>query len=221
MLARLSDLLYRCMYYPLGMFFVLTHGYRVEGRHRVPLKGPVLLIGNHQSYLDIPLMGLACPRRIWFLARKRLFTSVLLRWIMDFFGTVAVDNEGFSRAGLEGLLQELKKGNAVLVYPEGERSWDGEVAPLKPGVTLLVRRGRCPIVPIGVAGAFDAWPRFRRRISFAPPWLRWRPARIAVSVGEPIDGAALANRDRAEILEELQNALARTVERAERLRGNR
>ncbi len=104
MLARLTDFLYRCLYYPLGMLVVFSHGYRVEGRRRVPARGPVLLIGNHQSYLDIPMMALTCPRRTWFLARKPLFNNPLLRWIMDLFGTVAVDNEGFSRAGLEGIL---------------------------------------------------------------------------------------------------------------------
>jgi 1-acyl-sn-glycerol-3-phosphate acyltransferase len=119
------------------------------------------------------------------------------------------------------LLQELGKGHVVLVYPEGERTWNGKLAPLKPGVTLLVRRARCPIVPVGIAGAFDSWPRFRRVMRLAPPWLGWRSARVAVSVGEPIDGAALANRDREEILEELQKALARVVDRAERLRGNK
>ncbi len=107
----------------------------------------------------------------------------------------------------------------MLVYPEGERSWDGKLAPLKPGVTLLVRRARCPIVPVGIAGAFDAWPRTRGRMRWAPPFLTWRRARIAVSVGQPIDGAALAKRERGEILEELQKALSRAVERAERLRG--
>jgi 1-acyl-sn-glycerol-3-phosphate acyltransferase len=201
------------------MLVVFSHGYRVEGRRHVPLRGPALLIGNHQSYLDIPLMGLACRRRIWFLAKKPLFNNLLLRWIMDLFGTVAVDNEGFSRAGLEGILQELKKGHVVLIYPEGERTWDGKLGPLKPGVTLLVRRARCPIVPVGIAGAFEAWPRTRRLMRLAPPFLSWSRERIAVSVGEPIDGAALAEREREEILEDLQKSLRCAVEKAERLRG--
>jgi 1-acyl-sn-glycerol-3-phosphate acyltransferase len=139
---------------------------------------------------------------------------------MDLFGTVSVDNEGFSRAGLEGIMQELKKGHAVLVYPEGERSWDGKLAALKPGVTLLVRRGHCPIVPVGIAGAFDAWPRTRRIMRFAPPFLRWRRERIAVYVGKAIDGAALAGRGREEILQVLQEALDGVVKCAEKLRGN-
>ena len=58
MFARLSTFLYRCLYYPLEMLVIFTHGYRVRGRQNVPASGPVLLIGNHQSYLDIPLMGL-------------------------------------------------------------------------------------------------------------------------------------------------------------------
>jgi hypothetical protein len=74
-------------------------------------------------------------------------------------------------------------------------------------------------VPIGIAGAFDAWPRTRKAMRFAPPFLSWSRERIAVSVGKPIDGAALATREREAILDELERALKREVERAERLRG--
>jgi len=199
------------------MYAIFAHGYRVEGRQNVPATGPVLLIGNHQSYFDIPMMGLASPRRTFFLAKKSLFRHRLLRWPMEFFGTVAVDNEGFSRAGLAGILQELQKQNAVMLYPEGERSWDGKLAPLKPGVSLLVRRAKCPIVPVGIAGAFDAWPRTKTLPRFAPPFLARPTTRIAVSVGPAIDGAALAHCERETIVQVLSDALAAAIARAKRL----
>ncbi len=214
----LSDWCYLGLYPPLHMLAVFSHSFRFEGARHIPRSGPVLLVGNHQSYLDIPLMGLACPRRIRFLARKTLFRVPLLREIMTFFGTVPVDNLGFSRAGLSGILEELKKGHAVLVYPEGERCWDGRLAPLKPGVTLLIREGRCPVVPIGIAGAYQAWPRQRSWMRFAPPFLPWNDARIAVSVGAPLDGARLAELPRSDVLRILSDRLRECIERAERWR---
>ncbi len=218
---RLVALIYPLLYFPIGLLATFTHSYRSEGGRHVPLTGPVLIIGNHQSYLDIVMMGLAIPRRVHFLAKKALFQSRILAWIMDGFETVAVDNEGFSRAGLHGILDELKKRRAVLIYPEGERCWDGKLAPLKPGVSLLVRKARCPVVPVGIAGAFDAWPRTRSFMRFAPPFSNRSRARIAVSVGKPIDGARLAEMERDEMLAVLETELRKVVERAEKLRGNR
>ncbi len=218
---RMINLIYSLLYYPLGMLAIFTHSFRFEGQGNVPSTGPVLLIGNHQSYLDIVMMGLACPRRIYFLAKMPLFGNRILAAIMRLFETISVDAEGFSRAGLEGILRELKKGQTVLIYPEGERCWDGNLAPLKPGVSLLVRKARCPIVPVGIAGAFAAWPRTRGLLRFGPPFQTWSRSRIAVSIGEPLDGAVLANLDREEMLAELDKSLRAVMAKAEQLRGNR
>src|SRR5262245_7327462 len=176
----LFDLLYRLIFYPCGVLFMLTNGLRVEGSRRIPRTGPVLIVANHQSYLDIILCGLACPRRAYFLARKSLWKNRLLGWIMDHFQRIAVDTTGFSRAGLDGVLDYLKKWRVVVVYPEGERTHDGKLGALKPGISLLIRKVKAPIVPIGIAGAYEALPRTRTRPHFAPPFLPWNPARIGL-----------------------------------------
>jgi 1-acyl-sn-glycerol-3-phosphate acyltransferase len=214
----LFSAIYALIYYPLGMIFTLTSGLRVEGSRHVPESGPVLLIANHQSYFDIILCGLASPRQVYFLARKSLWKNRLLGWIMDRFGTVPVDTTGLGRAGLEGILDRLKQGKVVLVYPEGERTHDGKLAPIKPGVSLLIRKVKCPIVPIGIAGAYETWPRNRRSVHFAPPFLNWKPARIGLSVGKPIDGQRLSELPREDMLAELQQALEVVVAKAERVR---
>jgi 1-acyl-sn-glycerol-3-phosphate acyltransferase len=216
----LIDLLYETLYWLLGMLLVFTHSLRVSGTRRVPKTGPVLLIANHQSYMDIVPLGLAARRRIYYLAKLPLFQSKILAAIMRFFGTVAVDNEGFSRAGLEGILGCLKERKMVLVFPEGERCWDGKLAELKPGVTLVIKKAKVPIVPIALAGAFDAWPRTRRWMHFAPPFFGWRRERIAVVVGEPLDGALVAELPREEMLKKLTLELTKVVAQAERLRNS-
>lgn len=216
----LIDFLYETLYWLLGMLMVFTHSFRVVGTRRIPRTGPVILIANHQSYLDIVPLGLAARRRIFFLAKLPLFKSKVLAAIMRFFGTVSVNNAGFSRGGLEGMLTYLNEGKVVLVFPEGERCWDGKLAELKPGVTLLIKKARAPVVPIGMAGAFEAWPRYRKWPTFAPPFFAWGRNRIAVVVGEPLNGAMVAELPRDEMMKKLTLELTKVVAQAERLRGS-
>jgi 1-acyl-sn-glycerol-3-phosphate acyltransferase len=221
MYARLTDLLYEFLYWIFGMLMVFSHSFRVEGSRRIPKSGPVLLIANHQSYLDIVPLGLAARRRIFFLAKKPLFRNRILAGIMNLFDTVGIDSEGMSRAGLQGLLDHLERGDVALVFPEGERCWDGKLNELKPGISLLIRKAKkqAQVVPIGIAGAFEAWPRTRRLPRFAPPFLLWTRRRIAVVVGEPLDGQALAAMSRPEMMAALQVELQKVVSRAEKLHG--
>ena len=221
MLEFLFDLVYLLIYYPIGMLFAFTHGLRIEGSVRIPKSGPVLIVANHQSYLDIVLSGLASKRRIYFLAKKPLWNNRFLGWVMDRFETVPVDITGFSRSGLDGALAHLKKGHMFVIFPEGERTYDGKLSPLKPGVSLLVRRVQAPIVPLAIAGAFDAMPRSEKTLRFAPLFLPWRKPRIAICVGEPIDGKMLSQRPREEMLAVLHEAMEKALKRAEFLRGNR
>jgi len=211
--------LYEFLYWTIGVLMIFTHGLRIVGRNRIPKKGPVLLIGNHTSYLDIIVGGLACRRRVFFLARKTLAKNKILAFIMDFYDTTLIDQEGFSRSGLQGVLEHLAKGRVVFVYPEGERTHHGGLARFKPGITLLLRKVQVPIVPIGVAGVFETWPRWRAWPSFAPPFLAWRPQRIGVCVGEPIPPEKYANLFREEMLDFLFAKLTWCVEGAQKLQA--
>jgi 1-acyl-sn-glycerol-3-phosphate acyltransferase len=212
-------LLYEFLYWALGVLMTFTHGLRIVGRTRIPQSGPALLIGNHTSYLDIILGGLACRRRVYFLARQTLTRNRALAFIMRFFGTMLIDQEGFSRAGLQGVMDALAKNKVVLVYPEGERCRDGELARFKPGITLLLRKLQAPVVPIGLAGVFETWPRHQRFPSLAPVFLDWAPARIAVCVGDPIQPNAFQNLSRDEMLDLLNNKVRNCVDEAERIRN--
>jgi 1-acyl-sn-glycerol-3-phosphate acyltransferase len=216
----LMDLFYESLYFPLGMLMVFTHGLRVAGTRNVPQTGPVLLIANHQSYLDIVSIGLAVHRRVLFLAKLSLFQNKFLAFILRLFGTIPVDLEGFSRAGLEGILSRLKSNKMVLVFPEGERTRDGQLNELKPGVTLLIKKSRIPIVPIGIAGLFEAWPRTQKFPSFSPPFFSWSRKRIAIAIGEPLDGAIIAELPREEMMKKLALELSKVVARAKKLRGS-
>ncbi len=197
----------------------LAFGLRAEGMRHVPKAGPALLIANHQSFIDPVLIGIAAHRRLHYLARKTLFKHPLLARLLTSFNSVPVDQEGFAREGLVTLIRLLGEGRAVLLFPEGERSWKGNVQELRPGVHLLIKKTKAPIVPVGVAGAYESWPRTRTLPVLSPVFWPAGKARMAVSIGKPLDGAALAEKPREEVLRLLHATLLERRARAEHLRG--
>jgi 1-acyl-sn-glycerol-3-phosphate acyltransferase len=212
-----SWLLYEIGYWMSITGLTLGFSYRSEGRHNIPRSGPALLIANHQSFFDPTIVGSATRRHLCFLARKTLFRGWFGRLIRR-LNAIAVDQEGVAKEGLKTILEQLKAGQAVLVFPEGERTGTGEVQPLKPGILLLIKRISVPIVPIGIAGAFDALPRTRHWPKLSPLFLPPTGADIAVSVGAPIPAERYRDMSREQVLTELYNELKRGKERAERLR---
>jgi 1-acyl-sn-glycerol-3-phosphate acyltransferase len=209
--------------YEMGYWLSITgltlgFSYRFEGRRNIPRDGPALLLANHQSFLDPLIVGSTTRRHLCFLARKTLFRNRFFGGLIHRCNAVPVDQQGIAKEGLKTILERLKAEEAVLVFPEGERTTTGEVQPLKPGVLLLIKRMSAPIVPVGIAGAFDALPRTRKWPKFSPFFLPPTGADIAVSVGEPIPAERYYDMPRAQVLAELQGELERAKERAERLR---
>lgn len=116
------------------------------------------------------------------------------------------------------MLAGLNAGQAVLVFPEGERTHDGTILPIKPGISLLVKRVSCPIVPVGIAGAFAAWSRHMKFPRFSPLFLPPEASTIAISIGEPIDPIRYKSMKREEMLADLHRAIVNQHAVAERLR---
>ena len=198
---------YDCVFWSSFTFFTFGFSLRREGWKHVPRKGPLLLLANHQSMFDPVLVGLTSRRYLSYLARKTLFDQPVLAPLIRSLNAIPIDRNA-GKDGIQAVLDALGQGQAVLMFPEGERTPDGTVLPLKPGVSLLVKRVRCPIVPVGIAGAFAAWSRF------LPPG----PSTIAVSVGEPLDPARYAVMKRDAMLEDLHSVLKERHAAAEALR---
>jgi 1-acyl-sn-glycerol-3-phosphate acyltransferase len=166
------------------LYGALTGGVRVTGRGNLPRAGGAVLAANHLSYLDVFVLGLGVPRPLRYVARRGLFVPVLGPLIRS-VGGFPIDNEGGGTAGLKEALRRLKGGSIVLIFPEGTRSRDGELGPLKPGIAAL-SRAKVPFVPVAVAGTFEAWPRGR---------LVPRPHPIRIHYGRPISPEEQARLD--------------------------
>jgi len=214
----LSYLWYELVYLIGSVGLTVTHSLRIEGASHMPKQGPVLVIANHQSFLDPWLAGIAVRRHLVYLARKTLFRKPLFAALIRSLNAVAIDQEGIGKEGIKAILQQLALGKPVLIFPEGERTGDGRLHALRPGVHLLIKRAAAPIVPVGIAGAFDAWPRTRQLPGTAPLFLPARAGTIAVSVGRPLTSAQFAALPREQAMEALFRELHQVWERADRLR---
>ncbi len=196
----------------------LAFSLRTEGQQNVPCSGPALLIANHQSFLDSVPVGLAARRHLVYLARQSLYRYRLLAWIMRSLNTIPINQDGFAREGLQAILEQLQAGQAVLIFPEGQRTHDGKLQELRPGIHLLIKRVAMPIIPVGIAGAYEAWPRWRKLPRPAPLIWPARQGAIAVSIGEPIPSTRFADMPRAKVMEALFLELQQVKDRAESLR---
>jgi 1-acyl-sn-glycerol-3-phosphate acyltransferase len=214
----LTEPWYEFAYWVTAAVMTLGFSLRVQGGRNVPRTGPVLLIANHQSFLDPQLVGLAARRHLHYLARKSLFDNRLLGALLRSYNVVPVNQDGFAREGLKAILEQLQAGRVVLIFPEGNRTEDGQMQPLRPGILLLMKRVDMPVVPVGVAGAFDAWPRSRLLPVLAPMFWPAGKGTVAVSVGRPIDSRRFADMEREKVLGELFVAIQQQQVRAERLR---
>ncbi len=203
---------YDAVWFLSRLMAVIVFRMRWSGQFHVPKTGGVLVLANHQSHLDPVLVGLACDRRLSYLARKTLFGFAPFRWLIQSFDAIPIDREGSGLAGLKETLRRLKQDDLVLIFPEGTRTPDGEVHAFKPGFVALARRARQPLLPVGFDGAFDAWPRSRR----LP-----RPAVIHLEFGPALSVEEVAALDDRALVEELERRVRSCQQsaRASRLRA--
>lgn len=140
----------------------LLYRHRVYGASNVPLEGAALLVANHQSHLDPPIIAVSTPRTQWILARVGLFRNRFFGWLIRTLMALPIDESAGDIRAIRQATEKLEMGEALCLFPEGSRSPDGAMRPFKRGAVLLIRRSRCPIVPVAVEGCFDAFPRGAR-----------------------------------------------------------
>jgi len=145
---------------PLVKWFFIKE---IRGKENIP-KGNFILASNHQSYLDILLNGYLCvPRRFHFIGQIEGFKPPLKWFIAAVYflsGVIPLNRkDDYSR---EKVIQEaikiLKKGDILVIYPEGRRSVSGEIQEGKWGVARIFLKTGIPILPVGIKGAFELMP---------------------------------------------------------------
>jgi 1-acyl-sn-glycerol-3-phosphate acyltransferase len=151
---------------------------KVWGLHHVPRRGGMLIVSNHQSYLDPVLIGVRLPRSLSYMAKSELFTHPSFAWLIRSLGAFPVRQGSGDVGAMKESIARVQAGHALNIFPEGSRSEDGEIAAIEKGAALVVRRAKVPVVPAAIHGSFDAWPKGRPlfhahpiRVLFGPPML--------------------------------------------------
>lgn len=191
------------------VLFSVYCGWNVYNPERVPNRGPVILASNHASHLDPPLIGSGVQRPLNYLARESLFNMPVGGYLLRQVNAVPVDRDGAGAAGLKAIINRLRKGGAIVLFPEGTRTTDGTIQPARSGVGMVAIKSQATVVPTRVFGTLQAWNRD----------MRWpRPRRVAVKYGHPMNFDALraeaksCSKDRLkEIYQEASDAIMREV----------
>ncbi|MBN1818069.1 MAG: 1-acyl-sn-glycerol-3-phosphate acyltransferase [Sedimentisphaerales bacterium] len=171
---------------------------RTYGRDNIPAKGPLLLLSNHQSYIDPLFCQVPIRRRLCYVARDSLFAVRFFGALVSTLRTIPIRRGQADIHAMKQIIARLKEGDAVCLYPEGTRTPDGRIETLKPGFSLLTRRTGATVVPVVIDGAFECWPRHRK----LP-----RPGKVAVSYGEPIRAEEIDRMGDRAFAEELTRIL--------------
>ena len=196
----------------LHAMFIVIYRRRREGVENVPREGGVLLIANHQSFFDPPFIG-GCltTRDTDFLARGGLFKFKPFAWLITKLNATPIKQGAGDTGAMKEIIKRLGEGKAVVVFPEGSRTPDGAVKPFERGMTVLLKRAKCAVVPVGIAGVYEAWPRHKKF-----PRIFTKP--IAVVYGEPIESKDLIADGADNAIAEIQSRVEALVARAEELR---
>jgi len=182
--------------------FTVLYRVRVEGFENIPVSGPVIIIANHQSYFDAIIVGLlARNRHFRAIARSGLFNFRPLGWLMNLYGAISLDQSKGDLASFRLAIEEINKGRALIIHPEGGRTRSGRTEPFQRGFHLVLKRTNAVIVPVAIEGAYDVWPAGRR----SPRWF----GRLAVRALPPLSPEALRHADHGDVLPWLRRMIER------------
>jgi len=184
------------------VFCILFFRLSVQGLENIPKKGAFILVCNHQSYLDPVLCGIPLKRHLFFLARDSLFNNWFSGRLLASVNTIPVRRGRADLTAIKKIIEKLKEGKGVCLFPEGTRTADGKITPFKAGLALLARRSNVPtfvgIVPAVIDGAFECWPRHKKIFG---------PGRIDICYGKVISAEKIKNISDTELAERLTQSL--------------
>lgn len=210
--STFGRILYAVLWVLCRTLGVAVFGFRVRFAEPLPAEGGLLVLSSHQSHLDPLLLGLATDRRLSSLARSSLFHFGPFGAVISALDAVPIDRDASMVAAMRAVINRLKAGKAVTVYPEGSRTRDGRLGEFKPGFALIAKRAAVPIAPVAIVGAYECWPRTR---------MLPRPGRIRLEFGRVITAAEVAALGEQELFDRCVTAIRDLDAKARAARSGR
>ena len=196
-----ASFLYRFVIFVSKCFFKIFYRHKVYGlEHFIP--GGAILAANHTSFWDPPAIAISWPEEVHFLARESLFKNPLFGSFIRAVNTHPVSGTAGDVAVFKTIINLLKQGKKVILFPEGARSRDGQFTSVKPGIALLLSRSEAAVIPTYLHGIYEIWKRDRKF-----PKLHGRSVCV---FGSPIYWETYVHLGK----KEAQEAIARAIEQA-------
>ncbi|MFQ5410676.1 MAG: lysophospholipid acyltransferase family protein [Phycisphaerae bacterium] len=183
---------YRFLRFLVRVIFRVYFRGRVIGRENLIETGGVLIVSNHQSFLDPPLIGAPWVRECCYMARDTLWNNRFLGRLLTYVNVFPVRRGEADITAVKGMLRRLRQGEAVLVFPEGTRSRDGSLGVMNPNTLSFAKKAGVAILPVRIEGTFKAWPPGRR----LP-----RPRKVSITYTRPITAEQVRERSLEQIVE--------------------
>jgi long-chain acyl-CoA synthetase len=180
----LKYLVMRCVYLFSKVFLRL----RVEGRENLPARGAHLICPNHLSYIDAFIVMSALPwrtfRRVFFVGASEYFESRSMKIFAALTNITPVDPDANLLRAMKVGGVGLRRGQVLCIFPEGARSFDGELKEFKKGAAILSAEIGVPIIPVGLKGTYEVWARDSGRIRLHPVRVRFEKP-MQAAMGDP------------------------------------
>ena len=138
----------------------LLYSVDIEGEENLPSSGPFILLANHASYLDPVFVVAACNCYLRYFTTGEMMRTRLGRWFFNGMGSIPTSRYRVDSGSVRAFLSTLRAKEIVGIFPEGERTWDGNPIPINPTVVRLLKRSNVPLVAARIDGSYAAYPRW-------------------------------------------------------------
>jgi 1-acyl-sn-glycerol-3-phosphate acyltransferase len=149
----------------------------ITGLENIPEKGAAILTPNHTSFMDSIILGAMTRRNVWYMAKNSEYRHDFLKWFLRIGNSFPVRRYINDVLAIRNAARIIQGGHLLGIFPEGERTWDGEMLPLRYGVIRLILSLAAPVIPVGITGAYELMPRWTGSIKRVP---------VTIKIGKPL-----------------------------------
>jgi len=202
------------MVYPIGKLIVPPIAKlwikKIDGLENIPKDRPFIVAANHSSFLDdfalVPILVSYLNKKVHMYCNDRFYKSKLLAAFLKWGGCIPISiqtgNKETNVKAFELAKNYIRKGEPVGIFPEGGRSLDGELREAKTGIARLALETRIPVLPIGIIGSYDVFPKGAKFPKFK---------RFNVKIGELIDFDKYFGREDGKVLKEVTTLIMKEI----------